>query len=587
MDKAALAALNAECAELREFIIKNVSKTGGHLSSNLGVVELTVALHQVYDTSSDRLIFDVGHQCYPHKILTGRRENFGTLRTYGGISGFPKPYESDHDAFIAGHASTSISVALGMARARKLMGDNYSIAAIIGDGALTGGQAYEALADAGHSGLPLVVILNDNEMSITKNVGGVAKYLTRLRNGQQYFKLKKVYHKMMLAVPGGRSVDRTLYKLKSGLKDYFFPSSIFENMGFTYLGPADGHDLNTLIRVLQYAKSLNKPVLLHINTVKGKGYRYAEQNPTRFHGISAFDIATGKTVNGSEPTFSSVFGQSLLELAVNDKRICAVTAAMGSATGLSAFSEKLPSRFFDVGICEEHAVTMAAGMAKQGLRPVCAIYSTFLQRSIDQIIHDVAILNLPVIFAVDRAGLVGDDGETHHGIFDVSLFNSIPNLTVLAPACFNELRTCLKYALELKSPVVIRYPRGGEGEYQGNHLKNAVLRKGSDITLVSYGITVNDTLTAAEMLEKDGISACVVKLMRLTPLSSDYIPVGGKTLFIEESYRGGSVAQRLGKQGLAIDGFVTHGTLEQLRAELGIDAAGIVRKAKEIIENQN
>lgn len=587
MKTATLSALNAECAELRDFIIKSVAKTGGHLSSNLGVVELTVALHQVYDTSVDRIIFDVGHQCYAHKILTNRRDKFDTLRTYGGIAGFPKPCESVHDAFIAGHASTSISTALGMARACKLMGGSYNVAAVIGDGALTGGQAYEALADAGHSGLPIVVVLNDNDMSITKSVGGVAKHLAHLRNGQQYFKLKKVYHKMVLAVPGGRSVDRTLYKIKSGLKSYFFPSSLFESMGFTYLGPADGHDLNTLIRVLRYAKGLNKPVLVHINTIKGKGYRYAEQNPSYFHGVSKFDIATGKSLSDGEQTFSSVFGQTLLELAVGDKRVCAITAAMGSATGLSAFSEKLPKRFFDVGICEEHAVTMAAGMAKQGMRPVCAIYSTFLQRSIDQIIHDVAILNLPVIFAVDRAGLVGDDGETHHGIFDVSLLGSIPNMTVLAPACFNELRTCLKYALELKAPVAIRYPRGTEGAYQGNYLKNVVLRKGSDITLVTYGTTVNDVLTAAAELEKYGISASVVKLMRLTPLDTDYIPKSGKVLFVEESYRNGSIAQRLGQNGLAIDGFVTHGTVEELRAELGIDAAGIVRKAKETCESQN
>jgi len=582
METLSIAALNAKCTELRKFLITNVAKTGGHLASNLGAVELTVALHQVYDTSIDRLIFDVGHQCYTHKILTGRKEKFNTLRTYGGIAGFPKPGESVHDAFISGHASTSISIALGMARARRIMDHNYHIAAVIGDGALTGGQAYEALADAGHSGLPMVVILNDNAMSITKSVGGVAKHLARLRNGQQYFKLKKFYHKMVLNVPGGRAADRTLHRMKTGIKEYFFPSSLFESMGFTYLGPADGQDMKTLIRVLKYAKGLCKPVLLHVNTIKGKGYRFAERNPSQFHGVTGFDIVTGVPTSNGEQSFSLEFGQALLELASGDKRICAVTAAMGDATGLEHFSKKLPRHFFDVGICEEHAVTMAAGMAKQGLRPVCAIYSTFLQRSYDQIIHDVAILNLPVIFAVDRAGLV-DDGETHHGIFDVAFFNSIPNMTVLAPACYNELRTCLKYALELKSPVAIRYPRGQEGAYRGNYLKNTILRKGNDITLVTYGATINNALTAADMLGSDGISAGVIKLMRLTPCDTDYIPETGKVLFIEEVYRGGSVAQRLGYKGLAIDKFPAHGATDALRAELGLDSAGIYKAAKSLV----
>ncbi|MCL1820613.1 MAG: 1-deoxy-D-xylulose-5-phosphate synthase [Oscillospiraceae bacterium] len=576
-----LAALNAKCAELRSFLIAHVSKNGGHLASNLGVVELTVALHKVYNTSVDRLIFDVGHQCYAHKILTGRRDGFKTLRSFGGIAGFPKPCESEHDAFVSGHASTSISVALGMARARSIIGGKYHIAAVIGDGALTGGQAYEALHDAGHSGLPMVVILNDNEMSITKNVGGVAKHLARLRNGQQYFKLKRIYHRLVMTAPGGRSVDRTLYKWKTGLKEYFFPSSLFESMGFTYLGPADGHDIKTLIRVLEYAKGLNKPILLHINTTKGKGYKYAEQNPPLYHGVPKFDAGKGLPKTNGELSFSGVFGQTLTELAENDKRICAITAAMGDAVGLSEFRKKYPKRFFDVGICEEHAVTMAAGMAKQGLRPFVAIYSTFLQRAFDQIIHDTAIMNLPVIFAVDRAGLVGDDGETHHGIFDTAFLDCVPNMTVLAPASYNELRTCIKYALELKSPVAIRYPRGGEGEYTGNYLKNTVLRKGDDITLVTYGTTVNDTLTAAEMLERDGISAAVVKLLRLTPIGTDYIQ--GKVLFVEEVYRNGSVAQRTGHKGLAIDGFVTHGTAEELRAMLGLDAAGIYKAAKEML----
>ncbi|MCL2080758.1 MAG: 1-deoxy-D-xylulose-5-phosphate synthase [Oscillospiraceae bacterium] len=572
-----MAELTAECAELRKRLIANIAQTGGHLASNLGAVELTVALHQVYNTGVDRLIFDVGHQCYTHKLLTGR--GLSSLRAYGGVAGFPKPSESAHDAFVSGHASTSISAALGMARARSILGGGYHVAAVIGDGALTGGQAYEALADAGHSGLGLVVILNDNEMSITRNVGGVAKHLARLRNGQQYFKLKRVYHRMVVSVPGGRAADRTLHRMKTGIKEYFFPSSLFESMGFTYLGPADGHDLKTLIRLLEYAKGLNKPVLVHVNTVKGKGYGFAERNPSRFHGVTRFDVVTGVPEANGEPSFSSEFGKALFELAVNDRRICAVTAAMGDATGLRQFSKKLPKRFFDVGICEEHAVTMAAGMAKQGLRPVCAIYSTFLQRAYDQILHDVAILNLPVIFAVDRAGLV-DDGETHHGVFDVAFLNSIPNMTVLAPACYNELRTCLKYALELKSPVAIRYPRGPEGAYRGNSLKNIMLRKGGDITLAVYGTTVNDALAAAGMLADDGISAGVLKIMRLTPVDAAYMPESGRVLFVEEVCREGSVAQRLGYPGLAIDGFAAHGAPESLRAGLGLDAAGIYKAVK-------
>ncbi len=414
------AQLNSLCEQLRSFLIENISKTGGHLASNLGAVEIIVALHRVFDSSVDRFVFDVGHQCYVHKILTGRMENFPTLRSFGGISGFPKPSESPHDAFIAGHASTSVSAALGMARARTLKGDTYNVIALLGDGSMTGGLSYEALNDAGQSNQPLIVILNDNGMSITKNVGGISKHLSRLRLRPQYFHFKDVYHKTLSTIPGGKRLYMHLHNLKKAIKDALLPGSLFESMGFTYLGPADGHDVDKICQLLSLARDMKKPVLIHLHTVKGKGYIFSEKNPCGYHGVDCFDISSGKNSKPSKPSFSGVFGNTLVDLALKESRICAVTAAMGAGTGLSDFARKLPGRYFDVGIAEEHAVTMAAGMAKQGLIPVCAIYSSFIQRSYDMLIQDVCMQDLHVVLAIDRAGIVGEDGETHHGVFDVA-----------------------------------------------------------------------------------------------------------------------------------------------------------------------
>ena len=494
------------CTELREFLLKNVSKTGGHLASNLGAVELTVAIHRVFDTSRDRLVFDVGHQCYTHKILTGRREQFSSLRQYGGLSGFPKPRESGHDAFIAGHASNSVSVALGMARARTLQHQDYSVLALIGDGALSGGLAYEGLNNAGSSGEPLIVILNDNGMSIDGNVGAVSEHLGLLRSKPAYYEFKKAYRDLLDRNAVGRAVYDFNHHLKTNVKKALLPNStMFEDMGFTYLGPVNGHDVGQLTNTLKWAKDLNCPVLVHVHTKKGKGYPPAEREPERYHGVGKFDPRMG-VPREHKRDFSAVFGDELCKLAKNDETICAITAAMRDGTGLHDFSEQYPVRFFDVGIAEGHAVAMAAGMAKQGLTPVVAIYSSFLQRAYDQLIHDTALSDLHVVFAVDRAGMVGADGETHHGIFDATFLSEIPNMTVLCPSNFAELRTMLDRAVnEIKGPVAIRYPRGSEGNYKEDSGRQnlVVLREGEDITLCAYGTMINNVLDAAEILHRN------------------------------------------------------------------------------------
>ncbi len=448
------------CTQLRQELVDDVSKTGGHLASNLGAVELTVAIHRVFDTRQDRLVFDVGHQCYCHKIFTGRREAMATLRQYGGIAGFPKPVESVHDAFIAGHASNSVAVALGMVRARQALGEHYKVMALIGDGALTGGLAYEGLSNAGACGQQLLVILNDNGMSITPNVGAVADHLAKQRLKPQYLTFKRYYRRVMNSNQVGRKVYRFTHKVKQALKQSLLPCSMFENMGFNYVGPVNGHDLAGLTRAMRYARELNEPVLLHVKTVKGKGYAPAEENPDAFHGVSPFDPATGKAKKKSGENFSAVFGRTLTRLAQQDRRVCAITAAMMSGTGLEQFQAACPKRFFDVGIAEGCAVSMAAGMAKQGAIPVFAVYSSFLQRAYDMLIHDVAIDKLHVVLGVDRAGLVGEDGETHHGVFDVAFLDSVPGMTVLAPSSYAELEGMLEQAvLHVNGPVAIRYPR--------------------------------------------------------------------------------------------------------------------------------
>ena len=590
------------CRRLRVRLIDTVSRTGGHLASSLGAVELIVAIHRVFDTGRDRLVFDVGHQCYAHKILTGRNAAMETLRTFGGIAGFPKPVESPSDAFIAGHASNSVSVALGMARARTLQNENYQVLALIGDGALTGGLAYEGLSDAGDSGEPLIVILNDNGMSITRSVGGVAEHLARQRLKPQYLHFKKGYRKVMSVLPLGGHIYNVTHKVKTAIKETLLPCSLFEDMGFTYLGPVDGHDVKRLTQLLSYARELKGPVLLHVRTVKGKGYTPAERNPDLFHGVGRFCVETGEPVHPTAPNFSAVFGQALCELAEKDPKICAITAAMQGGTGLNGFAQRFPERFFDVGIAEGHAAAMAAGMAKQGMTPVFAVYSTFLQRSYDMLLHDVALQGLHVVLAVDRAGLVGEDGETHHGLFDPAFLDTIPGMTVLCPASFAELRDMLEYAVyEVKGPVAIRYPRGGEGAYQdGAPRRPAVLlREGTDLTLAGCGTLVNELLDCADRLAADGIRAEVVKLNTITPLPLELaarsVKKTGRLLVAEEGAEMGGIGQRIAAgllaagipaQGLALAstgrGFVTHGTIPQLRRLCGLDGESLYHRAREV-----
>lgn len=590
------------CQELREFLVKSVSQTGGHLASNLGTVELTVAIHRCFDTERDRLVFDVGHQCYVHKILTGRRERFGTLRQLDGLSGFPKPYESVHDAFIAGHASNSVSVALGMARARTLRGEDYSVLALIGDGALTGGLAYEGLNNAGASGEPLVVILNDNGMSINPNVGAMPSHLARLRSRPGYYHFKKWYRSLFGPRPMRNPLYRFNHRVKTFLKRSLFPgSTLFEDMGFTYLGPVDGHDLPRLCDALSWARELSCPVVVHVNTVKGKGVPFAERNPDMYHGVGPFDPESGLLKKTGEESFSSVFGKALADLAREDPRVCAVTAAMADGTGLSGFAKTFPDRFFDVGIAEGHGVSMAAGMAAQGLLPVFAVYSTFLQRSYDMLIHDVALENLHVVLGVDRAGLVGADGETHHGCFDPLFLPALPGYTVLCPASFAELRRMLRRALfELSGPVAVRYPRGGEGAYRGDasDAPLARLRKGGNVTLLTYGVLVNQALEAAGLLERKGIRAEVLKLNQIAPLDGEvlagFFEETDILLVLEDCFGAGCVGQRIAAI-LAGEGraprklilknlgrtFAPEGSVSQLEERFGLDAAAVAAAVEE------
>lgn len=587
------------CQELRDYMISSISRTGGHLASNLGAVELTVALHRVYDTSRDRVVFDVGHQSYVHKIITGRRDSFCTLRQHGGLSGFPKPYESEDDAFIAGHASNSVSVALGMARARTLSHADYDVAAIIGDGALSGGLAYEGLANAAASGEPLVVILNDNNMSINENVGGTAHLLESLRVRPGYISFKRWYRDVFTKLPG-------LYKfnhaIKEWLKKRLLPGNVFSGMGMYYLGPVDGHDIGKLETVIRWARELRKPVLVHVVTKKGKGYKYAEEHPEKFHGVGRFDIETGE-LHDSGDCFSAKMGESLSRLADNDGRIIGITAAMSSGTGMDVFSAAHPDRFFDVGIAEGHAVSMAGGMAKQGMVPVFAVYSSFLQRGYDMLIHDVALQNLHVVFCVDRAGLVGSDGETHHGVFDVSYLSSVPDMTVLCPASYAELEAMLRAAIyDINGSVAIRYPRGGEGKYTAcNTAPETLLREGRDVTLVCYGIMTNEVLDAAERLAAEGISAEVIKLSMIKPPDFDLVMRSlrktGKLLISEDVCEAGCVGSRILEEAAINEihvraakllnlgeGIVSHGTVAELLHDFGLDADGIVSAAMEMMD---
>lgn len=593
----------ALCRELRQFLVEQVSRTGGHLASNLGVVELTVAIHRVFDTARDRLVLDVGHQCYVHKALTGRRELFGTLRQFGGLSGFPKPYESVHDAFMAGHASDSVSVALGMARARTLLRQNYQVVAVIGDGALGGGLSFEGLNDAGGSGEPLIVILNDNGMSIDRNVGGLSRQLSKMRTDPEYYEFKKRYRKAMEKLPAGRTLYEWSHEVKTALKKTLLPpvSTVFEDMGFAYMGPVDGHDVQRLTAVLQAAKEAGRPVLVHVHTVKGSGYDYALREPEKFHGVGPFDPETGKLRREGGKTFSHVFGQTLCELAREDGRVCAITAAMADGTGLAAFAREFPRRFFDVGIAEGHGVAMAGGMAKQGLVPVFAVYDSFLQRGYDMLVQDAALEGLHVVLAVDRCGIVGADGETHHGCLDY--LSQIPGMTVLAPASFAELRQMLRRAvLELDGPVAVRYPRGGECGYAGDcgNETVSVLREGGDAAVVTCGILTGQALAAAATLEKEGVDVRVVKIDRVSPLDGGAVCAAlegvRRAVVAEDQLRSGALGERLGalllEQGAGAERLVlrnagtalpSQGTTAELWHTLGLDAEGIAQAVREVL----
>ena len=588
------------CAELRSFLVQSLSKTGGHLASNLGAVELTVAIDRVYNTERDRLVFDVGHQSYVHKLLTGRREAFSTLRQYGGIAGFPKPDESVHDAFVAGHASTSISVALGMARARTLMGENYDVIALIGDGALTGGLAYEGLSDAGQSGEPMVIVLNDNGMSINKNVGGMATLLSKQRVKPGYLHFKRFYRSTVGKAPG---LYRVLHHIKEHVKDLVLPNNMFDDMGFYYIGPVDGHDEPQLEKMLRWARDLRQPVLLHVVTQKGRGISYTEQAPEKYHGVSSFDPVTG-ALPASKPDFSHVFGQTLSQLADEDPTVVAITAAMLTGTGLETFAKAHPERLYDVGIAEGHAITMASGMAKQGLKPVAAIYSSFLQRAYDMLIHDTSLQRLHLVLGVDRAGIVGNDGDTHNGCFDISYLSSVPYMRILCPASFAELRAMLRKAVtELEGPVAVRYPRGGEGAYQACSLEPvAVLREGSDLTLLTYGIVINDVLQAAQLLAQQGISAEVVKLAQVAPLEAAPVLASlqktGRLLAVEDVCAANCIGEQVlsaaEQAGLPMkearllnlgSGIIPHGAPDVLKTAYGMDAQAIAAAAQALCAN--
>ena len=598
------------CAEIREFLISSVSRTGGHLASNLGTVELSVAIETVFNTMEDRLVFDVGHQSYVHKLLTGRQADFEHLRQFGGMSGFPKPHESPSDSFVAGHASSSISIALGMARARTLQKQDYHVVALIGDGAATGGMAYEGLNDASDSGEPMVIILNDNEMSIDRNVGGLAGHLSRIRSGARYIRLKNRYRRVLEKLPGGMVFYKFTSAVKNRVKRLFLASTIFENMGLKYLGPVDGHDLPGLISILRSARDMKSPVVVHVMTHKGLGYKPAEEDPAKFHGIGKFDPATGKTLSKKVPTFSDSFGETMVELAEKDPRVCAITAAMPGGTGLLKFRGRFPERTFDVGIAEEHAVSMAGGLAKQGMVPVVALYSTFLQRSYDQIMQDAAMLKLHVVFAVDRAGLVGDDGETHHGVYDVGFLRQTPNMTVLCPVSLAEQKDMLRWAIEdWDCPVAVRYPRGSDGSYQASdweagahaHRDGALKchRQGSDVTLITYGTIFQNVMDAAELLREQGIEATVLRLQTVAPLNIDKIVENLSSchhvVVVEEICAGSGVRQDIAWElqhrlpDCRVDGidlghrFVTHGSMDLLYRHYGLDAASIAKYTREVL----
>ena len=590
--------------EIRAFLIEKISHTGGHLASNLGVVELTIALFRTFDLPEDKIIWDVGHQSYTHKILSGRRMEFDELRQYGGLSGFPKRKESPYDSFDTGHSSTSISAGLGIAQGRDILGEDYKVVSVIGDGALTGGMAYEALNNAARMKKNFIIILNDNKMSISENVGGMSRYLGGLRTGAGYNDLKKNVADTLERIPvvGGRMIDK-IKRTKNSIKQLFIPGMLFENMGITYLGPVDGHNIPALCKVLKEAQKLDHAVLVHVLTKKGKGYEPAEKNPAHFHGVSPFDIKTGKPLAEKKyPTYTDVFSKKLCQLGETHPELVAVTAAMPDGTGVAAFGKKFPDRFFDVGIAEAHAVTSAAGMAAAGLRPVVAVYSSFLQRGYDQILHDVCIQNLPVLFAVDRAGLVGSDGETHQGIFDYSYLTSIPNMSVAATKNLWELRAMLDFAMDYKAPFAIRYPRGtayrGLKEFMQPiaYGKGEIIYEEENIALLAVGSMVSTGEHVRAKLKEEGVSCTLANARFVKPFDKELVDRLAKnhrlivtmeenvlqggfglpvTAYIHEHY------PQVKVMNIALpDAYVEHGNVSVLRKGLGIDSDSIIQRLK-------
>lgn len=590
--------------EVREFLVDNISQHGGHLSSNLGTVELTLALHKVFDFSSDKVVWDVGHQSYTHKVITGRKDGFSTLRQKGGISGFPKTEESETDAFNTGHSSTSVSAALGFAKAFELEGSTACAVAVIGDGALTGGMAYEALNHAGSSRTPLVVILNDNGMSISENVGGMSQYIRKLRSHSKYIDVKMAAADFLNEIPVvGKLTMNFLHMTKRFLKKFLLKQHLFENMGLEYLGPLDGHDLKELIAVISYAKSLKRPVIVHAVTQKGKGFAPSEKSPDLFHGVGCFDPETGEVNESVGKTNSDIFGDEIVRLARANEKIVAITAAMPLGTGLKKFVKEFPERFFDVGIAEQHAVTFSAAMAKAGMIPVFAVYSTFLQRGYDQIIHDTALQNLHTVFAIDRAGAAGNDGETHQGIYDFSYLSHIPNMTIMAPASADELCSMLDFAVNsLTGPVAIRYPKGNGAKLSCSQPvalgKAIVERSGKDVLIIAIGSQVEEAIKAAEILDGRGISTTVVNARFLKPLDAELIinQASGKRLVAvtEDNVISGGLCDAVRRiLACPILGFgfpdkpLAQGSIKEQKAEAGIDAAHIAEKIIKTLEGDD
>ena len=591
--------------EIRDFLISNISKTGGHLASNLGVVELSIALHKVFDTPTDKLLWDVGHQSYVHKILTGRAEGFQTLRKFGGMSGFPKVKESEYDTFDTGHSSTSISVAAGMAAARDLAKEDFKIAAIIGDGALTGGLAYEAMNNVGVSKTNLVVILNDNGMSIAPNTGGVSKYLSKLRGSRKYTDFKKRVKKNISEIPGiGKGVVSGMQHMRDSLKYAVLDGIMFEELGFKYFGPVDGHNLEVLLETLTMAKEVDGPVFIHVITKKGKGYKSAEETPSKYHGTGPFDPTTGRQhkSGGSVPSYSDVFGNKMIQMAKTNNKIVAIGAAMLEGTGLKGFKERYPARTFDVGIAEGHAVTFAAGMAAGGYRPVVAIYSTFLQRAYDQMIEDVCLQNLPVVFAIDRAGIVGADGETHHGMFDLSYLSHMPNMTILAPADRGELEQMLEYAMTLEGPCAIRYPRGEAMDLGLNCpiQGSLVIEEGRDVELWAAGNMLTVGFQVQEVLKKNSIDAGLIDARFVRPLDQKAITASAERtrliVTLEDNVITGGFGENLAAAMMESpvkvlnfgwpDRFIEHGSIGQLFEKYGLNPESIAERICEYLEKQ-